>query len=94
MIMSQEMKIRYGDVENTVSKIEAAADAFEITLAKDVASGNELDVVAKLNEINNLLEEIGRTYKNVLKDNNQSVLNTLENLKAADQEISSSIKAQ
>ena len=92
--MSQEMKILYGGVEDAVSKIEAAADAFETTLAKDVASGNELDIVTKLNEINNLLEEIGRTYKSVLKDNNQTVLKTLQNLKEVDQDISSSIKSR
>jgi hypothetical protein len=92
--MSQEIKIRYRDVEDAVSKIENAADAFETTLVKDLASGNELDVVTKLNEINNLLEDIGRTYNSVLKDNNQSVLKTLQDLKEVDQNISSSIKSR
>ncbi|WP_433959649.1 DUF5344 family protein [Cytobacillus horneckiae] len=92
--MNQEMKVRYGDVENAVSKIESKAVAFETSLMKELASGNELSVVSKLNELNHMLEEIGSTYKKVLSENNQAVTRTLEELKEIDHHISSSIKAR
>ncbi|MEH6947112.1 DUF5344 family protein [Bacillus sp. JJ634] len=92
--MTQEMKVRYGDVEDAISKIENASDTFETSLMKEIASGNELEVVNKLNELNNMLEEVGQSYKKVLKENNQSVIRSLQHLKEADQNISSSIKAR
>ncbi|WP_019244410.1 MULTISPECIES: DUF5344 family protein [Bacillus] len=92
--MTQEMKIHYGDVETAVSKIENASDAFETTLIKDIASGNELDVVKKLNELNSMLEEVGLAYKKVLKENNQSVIRSIHNIETADQSLSSSIMAR
>ncbi|WP_148357616.1 DUF5344 family protein [Peribacillus simplex] len=92
--MSEEMKVRYGDVEDAISKIESASEAFETSLMKEMASGNELDVVNKLNELNGMLEEIGMAYKNVLKENNQSVIKILQEIKEVDHNISSSIKVR
>ncbi|MCM3169368.1 DUF5344 family protein [Peribacillus frigoritolerans] len=92
--MSEEMKVRYRDVDDAISKIESASEAFETSLMKEMASGNELDVVNKLNELNGMLEEIGTVYKNVLKENNQSVIKILQELKEADHNISSSIKVR
>jgi Family of unknown function (DUF5344) len=92
--MTKEMKIRYRDVEDAISKIENASDAFETSLMKGIAGGNELEVVNKINELNNVLEEVGQGYKKVLKENNQSVIRSLQNLKETDQNISSSIKAR
>lgn len=88
------MKVRYRDVDDAISKIESASEAFETSLMKEMASGNELDVVNKLNELNGMLEEIGTVYKNVLKENNQSVIKILQELKEADHNISSSIKVR
>ncbi|MBD1380445.1 YwqI/YxiC family protein [Bacillus sp. IB182487] len=92
--MSEEMKIRYGEVESAISKIESSAGSFETSLLKEIAGGNELDVVNKLNELNNLLEEVGEAYKQVLKANNQSVRTTIESIKEADHNIGSSIRAR
>jgi hypothetical protein len=92
--LSEEMKVRYRDVEDAISKIESASDAFETSLMKEMASGNELDVVNKLNELNGMLEEIGTVYKNVLKENNQSVIKILQELNEVDHNISSSIKVR
>ncbi|MFE4352063.1 hypothetical protein [Peribacillus butanolivorans] len=41
--MSEERKVRYGDVEDALSKIESNSEAFETSLMKEMASGNELD---------------------------------------------------
>ncbi|MFE4243453.1 hypothetical protein [Peribacillus butanolivorans] len=41
--MSEERKVRYGDVEDAISKIGSTSEAFETSLLKEMASGNELD---------------------------------------------------
>lgn len=92
--MSQEVKVRYGDVEAAISKIESASEAFESSLLKDMASGNELNVVNKLNELNHLLQEVGKAYKNILSENNRNVRKSLEELKEEDRKISSAIQAR
>lgn len=91
--MSQEVKVQYGHVENAISKIDSASQSFETTLLKNMAAGNELEVVNKLNELNTQLEEVCKAYKEILKTNNLSVRTTLQDLKAVDHQLSASIKA-
>ncbi len=87
------MKVRYGEIEDAISKIESASEAFDPSFMKETANGNELDVVKKLNELNQMFEEIGLAYKKVLKANNQSVSRILQGVKEVDQSISSTMKA-
>jgi hypothetical protein len=51
----EELKIRYSAVEQAVSNIESAAGSFDTELPKDTGSGNRLDVVDRINELNNQL---------------------------------------
>ncbi|MDQ0224113.1 hypothetical protein CHH83_03270 [Bacillus sp. 7586-K] len=90
--MSQEIKVRYGDVEEAISKIDGAADSFETSL-EEITGSNELNVVDKLNELSQLLVEVSEAYKQVLKENNQTVRTTLEDMKQVDENLSTSIKA-
>ncbi|MGG3800179.1 DUF5344 family protein [Metabacillus fastidiosus] len=91
--MSQELKVRYADVEAAVSKIDSRIGALQPNLGKEAAGGNKLDTVTKLNELNALLQEVGEAYKQILKENNQSVRKTLQELKETDAELSSSIRS-
>lgn len=90
--MSQEIKVRYGDVEEAISKIDGAADSLETSL-EEITGSNELNVVDKLNELSQLLAEVSEAYKQVLKENNQTVRTTLEDMKQVDENLSTSIKA-
>ncbi len=92
--MHEEMKVRYGDVESTIAKMENTSQALEHSLPKNMASGNVLNVVEKLNQLNQLLEEQGEEYKSILKMNNEIVRTTLQTLKETDENLSSSIKAR
>lgn len=87
------MKVQYSAVEAKVDKMESAAEAFENSVKKDMASGNQLDVVKKMNELNQFFEEVGNAYKQIVRENNQTVRTTLTELHNADVAISSSIKA-
>ncbi|MGG3889007.1 DUF5344 family protein [Metabacillus fastidiosus] len=91
--MSQELKVRYADVEAAVSKIASRIGALQTNLGKEAAGGNQLDTVTKLNELNALLQEVGEAYKQILKENNQSVRKTLQELKETDAELSSRIQS-
>jgi len=90
--VSQEIKVRYGDVEEAISKIDGAADSLETSL-EEITGSNELNVVDKLNELSQLLAEVSEAYKQVLKENNQTVRTTLEDMKQVDENLSTSIKA-
>ncbi|MED4452844.1 DUF5344 family protein [Metabacillus fastidiosus] len=91
--MGQELKVRYADVEVTVSKIDSRIGALQPNLGKEVSGGSKLDVVTKLNELNALLEEVGEVYKQILQENNQAVRKTLQELKETDTELSSRIQS-
>ena len=87
------MKVQYAEVEAKVDQMESASEAFETSFMKDMASGNQLDVVKKMNELNQFFEEVGNAYKQIVRENNQTVRTTLTELHNADVAISSSIKA-
>lgn len=84
------MKVQYAEVEAKVDKMDSAAEAFENSFKQDMASGNQLDVVKKMNELNQFFEEVGNAYKQIVRENNQTVRTTLTELHNADVAISSS----
>ncbi|WLR41393.1 DUF5344 family protein [Bacillus carboniphilus] len=90
--MSKEMKVRYGEVEQAISSIDKTLQSVDSALIKDMASGTQLDLVKKLNEINHLLEETSSNFKDILTEHNQLVNKSLQDLKEADDQISSSLK--
>ncbi|MDQ0230660.1 DUF5344 family protein [Metabacillus malikii] len=90
--MSQEIHIKYGEVEEAISKIDRTADSFATTL-ESISGSNELQVVEKLNELSQLLMEVSDAYKQILEDNNQSVRTALEEMKQVDENLSKTIKA-
>ena len=87
------MKVQYAEVKVKIAKIESSSEAFDTVFMKDIASGNELEVVNKINELNQLFEEMGNAYKQILRKNNQSVRTTLTELHKAELTLSSSIQA-
>lgn len=90
--MSVEVKVRYQDVEDAVIKIESASASFKAVLLKDMASGNTLDVVKKMNDLNEQLVNLGNMYKNLLNKDNEAVRQTLKELQKVDQNLSNSIR--
>ncbi|QHE63269.1 hypothetical protein FHE72_21480 [Rossellomorea vietnamensis] len=90
--MGEELKIRYSAVEQAVTNIENAAGSLDTEFPTDSASGNRLDVVERINELNQQLREIRNLYKELLAENNQSVKKSLISMEEADHQLSSSIK--
>ncbi|WP_044338392.1 DUF5344 family protein [Rossellomorea aquimaris] len=92
--MSQDIKLRYGDIHEALADIQAASESFDTSLIKDIASSNQLDVVTRLNELSQLFEEVANVYKTVLTENNQSARKAIEDFKEVDHTISASIMSR
>lgn len=90
--VGEELKIRYSAVDQAVTSIDNAAGSLDTELPMDSASGNQLDVVERINELNHQLREIRNLYKELLAENNQSVRKSLISMEEADHQVSSSIK--
>ncbi|KAA0565856.1 hypothetical protein F0342_03985 [Bacillus sp. CH30_1T] len=92
--MSQDIKLRFSDINEALADIQAASESFETSLAKDIASSNQLDVVRRLNELSHLFEEVANVYKSVLIENNQSASKAIEDFIEVDHTISASIMSR
>lgn len=92
--MSQDIKLRFSDINEALVDIQAASESFETSLIKDIASSNQLDVVRRLNELSQLFEEVANLYKSVLTENNQSASKAIEDFKEVDHTISASIMSR
>jgi hypothetical protein len=90
--LGEELKIRYSAVEQAVTNIDNATGSLDTELPTDAASGNQLDVVERINELSHQLREIRDLYKEILAKNNQSVKQSLISMEEADHQLSSSIK--
>ncbi|MCA0993822.1 DUF5344 family protein [Guptibacillus hwajinpoensis] len=90
--MSKEIRIKYGEVEQSISRIEKTLLALNTEIPQNLATENRLDVVDRMNQLNHLLTEIGNSYRTVLAANNESVRQTLSDMETTDQQLSSSIK--
>ncbi|KGX92745.1 hypothetical protein N781_15710 [Pontibacillus halophilus JSM 076056 = DSM 19796] len=90
--MAKEIKVNYAEVESAVSTMESSGESYNATMPTDIASGNELDVVTKLNELNAMLQTVGETYKDILRKNNETVRKSVEDMRETDEHLSSSMK--
>lgn len=90
--MSNELLVKFNEIEQSISRIEKSLSAFNAELPKNTGEGNNLDVVNRLNELNHMMAEVGNAYKQILAENNQTVRESVQQLENADKELSSSIQ--
>ena len=90
--MSNELLVKFSEVEQSISRIEKSLSSFNAELPKNFGEGNTLDVVNRLNELNHMLTEVGNAYKQILTENNQTVRESVQQLENADKKLSSSIQ--
>lgn len=90
--MSNELLVKFNEIEQSISRIEKSLSAFNAELPKNTGEGNNLDVVNRLNELNHMMTEVGNAYKQILAENNQTVRESVQQLEKADKELSSSIQ--
>lgn len=92
--MADHIKVHYETVQDSVSNVESALGSMDHTLPQGLASGNVLDLVEKLNQLNEVLQQQGEEYQRILKMNNDSVRTALQTLEETDQQLSASINVR
>lgn len=91
--MSNELKVSYDVVRNSVKAIENSLNSMQADINSNIGSGNTLDAIKKINEMNLMIIQITEQYKKVLKEHNQSVEQSLETLHHVDQILASFMNA-
>ena len=90
--MSNEIKIDYGEVENALSQLKAATQSLETSLPTSVGGSNQLDVVTKMEDLNQSFHQMVEAYKALLMNNEQATRTSVEEMRKTDQLLSSSIR--
>lgn len=90
--MSGEIKIRYSDVEQELSKVESAVQQVDATYPSGIGEGNVLDVVTRLNELSNDLQQVIEQYQALVLKNVESTRQSLDIMQETDHQIGSSIR--
>ncbi|MBN8210504.1 YwqI/YxiC family protein, partial [Bacillus sp. NTK071] len=55
--LSNELLVKFNEIEQSISRIEKSLSAFNAELPKNTGEGNNLDVVNRLNELNHMMTE-------------------------------------
>lgn len=87
--MSTEIKIKKSEIEQALAQMKSSSDALTSSFPTSIGSGNRLDVVNKLNEINRTLEQLTENYKALILHNEEMTRQSVEQMVEKDQQLSS-----
>ncbi|WP_338778720.1 YwqI/YxiC family protein [Metabacillus sp. FJAT-52054] len=90
--MSEEIVLDIDEVNKAVDGLQSSSQGFTSSLASDFASGNELDAVKKINELNKALQDAADQYKALLLKNIQATKESVQSMKDTDDELASTFK--
>ncbi|MDV2686597.1 YwqI/YxiC family protein [Alkalihalophilus lindianensis] len=86
-----EIKILYADVEQELAKLQNSIQALDPSMPTAVGANNVLEVVDRMNQLNQQMNQMVEAYQALLLKNEQDTLQALETMKEADQQVSSQI---
>lgn len=87
-----EIKVVYSDVEQALNTLKSSATNLETTVDKSDIGENVLDVTKKLISLNQTLEEVLVSYKDLIIENEVSTRKSVQVMKQADETIGASMK--
>ncbi|AZB44613.1 hypothetical protein CEF21_21270 [Bacillus sp. FJAT-42376] len=90
--MSEQINIDIAEVNKVTDQLQSSSQAFTSSLPSDFASGNELDAVKKINELNKALQDAADQYKALLLKNVQATKESIQSMKETDEEVGASFK--
>ncbi|WP_404469220.1 YwqI/YxiC family protein [Sutcliffiella horikoshii] len=90
--MSTEIKIKQSEIEQALSQMKSSSEALTSSFPTAIGSGNRLDVVNKLNEINRTLEQLTENYKALMLHNEEMTRQSVEQMVEKDQQLSSNMQ--
>lgn len=84
--MSEKIKVSYEEVSKALTSINQSANALQYKTSS-IAEQNRLEFVNKMNEVNTMITQLAEQYKELLKEHNQQVEQSLEALKLIDESL-------
>ncbi|MGD6849456.1 YwqI/YxiC family protein [Rossellomorea aquimaris] len=92
--MGNEIRVVQGEIDHHLSKIKSSAESLQPDVPSHIGHENRLEVVTKLNELNQSMEQMVQSYKELLMRNEELTRQAVQDMADADQELSSHIKAR
>jgi translation initiation factor 2B subunit (eIF-2B alpha/beta/delta family) len=92
--MSKEIKIVYEEVESSITNMENSTHSLEPAFPSSLGGENVLDVVTKLNELMQELQQTFIAYKELLLKNESDTRQSIQTMRRTDEEIATGISHQ
>ena len=89
--MHTEIQIQYTETERSLSKLRQRIDAWITTYPKQVGGANELEVITKLNELNEQCQKMLESYQQLLMENQSATQLSVEGMEETDRTLSSTM---
>ncbi|MGF3104530.1 YwqI/YxiC family protein [Rossellomorea sp. DUT-2] len=89
--MHTEIQIQYSETERALSKLRQTIDAWNTTFPKHIGGANELEVIHKLNELNEQCQKMLESYQQLLIENQSATQLSVEGMEEADRTLSSTM---
>ena len=89
----KEIKIEYGSVENSLSKLKASIQSFDPSIRDQAFGSNSLKLMDELLEVNQLMEKLLLNYVGFLQKSATMSTNAVESMRETDEEVSSVISS-
>ncbi|MCM3793779.1 DUF5344 family protein [Priestia megaterium] len=90
--MADEIKVIDGEINRTLSDLNAAAQQFQPLFPFHVGSGQELAVLDELNQLNQQLQTLIVDYKQTLLDDLNATKKSVQSIKEADEKAANAAK--
>lgn len=82
--MDTEIKVQYSETELAILNLRRSINAWNTAFPKQIGGGNELEVINKLNELNQQCQEMLETYQELLRENKSAMQQSVEEILQAD----------
>lgn len=90
--MSNAIKIVQSETDQALAKLHASIQALEVPLNASIQDENELSLVEVLNQTNESLAAIIRTYQSLLLEHEAATKKAIESIIQSDQNIAAGIR--
>jgi len=90
--MSEEIKLEFAPVQQSLNELKNTIEAMEHAFSKNVSGDSSMEVVDKLQQMKQQLEDINLTYQTVLRENTESANLVMERLKETDHTVANSFQ--
>ncbi|BCB06057.1 YwqI/YxiC family protein [Bacillus sp. KH172YL63] len=92
--MVKEIKVVHGEIEQSLTKLKFSTEALQSNLPYDIGQGNALEVVTKINELNQMMGQMIEDYKQLLMRNEEQTRQAVQDMAQADRNLSSHMKVR